>query len=247
MDDFFSFTDASKKVNARPLARELDGLIDGSQEAMDKSILLYTHMLKTAKAYSATHADDKLVNLLITCRNHKGKEIAIEDAQFFVRSLQDDEIWRQVADFYWSFCVIQYKIMTELKLLTNLDHVQFNQDGSIKGVNNIYGRADKDGRELLGVSLGMLVLAYFYDHIAEYEPTLKMVASNNSVDEEVDKHMNAWGHCLLIYLSIMMFGGGVINYKKFVGFCQDYNIGPETPVLDLYVQALEAFGVDRHG
>lgn len=246
-NDFFSFSDASKKVNGKLLPEDLDGPMDGSQEAMDKSILLYHHMLKCVKErYTARHKEG-MINLLSACRIANGKYIAREEAEFFVNSIQDETLWKQVADFYWSLCVIQYKIMGELKLLTNLDHVMFNSDGSIKGVKNIYGRADKDGRELLGITLGILVMNYFHDHMEEYRRTLSLVKANAKLSDDVAKHMDHWGHCLLAYLSVMMFGGGIINYNKFVQFCQDYNIVGDTAPADIYLNAIEAFGIDSNG
>lgn len=248
MAEFFSFDDARKKVNAQPLAEGLNHIVGGtsSQEAMDKSILLYTHILKGVKEYNPEQTED-LVSLLSSCKGIKDKEIARAEAEFFVRSLQDDDLWRQVADFYWSFCVIQYKVMTELKLLTNLDHLEFNTDGTMKGVRNIYGNANKNGKPLLGISLATLVIAYFYDHLTDYQETIRLVRMNANLDDEVDSHMASWGHCLLAYLSIVMYGGGVVNYKKFVDFCSDYSIGPDTSYLDLYIQAIEAFDIKQGG
>src|SRR6185369_3698601 len=132
MDEFFSFDKAAKKVSIPLSKTPSEGVEFAGGEDVDKSIMLYTHLLRGLRSNDDTV--EALKAVLGYVKSPDGRAVSEETIEWFVKSLKDPDIWKQVDDFYWAFCVIHYKIMTELQLLDNLDHVVFKADGSIKGV-----------------------------------------------------------------------------------------------------------------
>jgi hypothetical protein len=181
---------------------------------------------------------------ILSCVKAQGEFIDPDEVGFFFDSIQSEKIWEQVGDFYWSLCCIHYRIMTELKLLDNLDHVSFKQDGTLRGVENKYGRVGSDPNTVLVTHLSEIVLVHFYKHFDEWRDTLKRLQDQNKVDSNTDKHMGYWGHVLLSYLTLMMFGGGIVNYNKFVNFCLDTDLKPELPAKDKYKIMQETFDIE---
>lgn len=241
MADFFDFEKASGRVAPRLGLPRSDEAKFNSGEEMDKSIMLYNHLLESIR--SSTVNKPGLIDMLCCVKDQNNRHIKTEDAEFFVESLTNADIFKQVGDLYWSFCVIHYRIMNELTLLESLDHVRFDDVGHLKGVRNIYGRADKDGEELLAVVAATLTIKYFYEHLEDYKVTLQLAKNNSRIEESIQEHMGAWGNILLAYLSIVLFGGGIMNYNKFIAFCKDYKITPDTRAEDIADAADDAFGL----
>lgn len=236
MDEFFSFDKAAKKVNL-PSKTSDDQVEFAGIEDVDKSIMLYTHLLKGIKKNDDTAEALKAVLLYVRAPN--GRCLSEEAIEWFANSLKDPEIWKHVDDFYWAFCVIHYKIMTELKLLDNLNHVVFNAEGGIKGVKGIYGRPDSLSGTMVGSIAGTLALAYFYENIEDYKETLGLIKDAKKLSPELEAHMEDWGHALIGYLTCMLCGGGVINFRKMARFCLKNEITPQSNSEDIYTTYME--------
>lgn len=241
-EEFFSFDKAAERVPHSRTSLPDEVSFDSSAE-MDKSILLYTHILKSLKDRDPL-AREAMMGILSCVKVH-GKFISPDEIAFFLDSIQDEKIWEQVSDFYWSFSCIHYRIMTELKLLDNLDHVAFRQDGTLRGVTNKYGRVTSDGNTVLVNHLAEIVLVHFYRHFDEWKDTLQRIKDMDKVSDKVDSHMADWGHVLMSYLTLMTFGGGIINYNKFVEFCLEREIDPEMHEESKYLAMMKAFDIEE--
>jgi hypothetical protein len=242
MDDFFSFDDAAKLASKNPKEPGLGEVGFDSDEAMDKSILLYTHVLRGIKEDDRT--TEAFTSILINTRDQHNKPLKEDDIEFFFKTCRDEAAWKRFGNLFWSSCAIHYKIVCELGLLEDLDHVVFDKYGKISGVDKKYGHPRTTERHMVGAILGTLTIAYIDKHIEEYAETLGMQTHPGVMSIEDMEHSAVFVRVLMAVMSATLLCGGVLDFGKFLGFCSDNGITPDTGSDNLLHSYEAVFGVD---